>query len=293
MTVIVSNEPRGCGTKKKGGYYLTTAADQDGLLASAWWLGSHLEGGENFYATRVPSRGVWIWNPAVSLVTGELVTEPGDFAAHHIDATDENMDVLWRVGGYPALIDYVGAGNYTPRTFADEVFRHGPSRKVTFETARVIAAHLPVPIFFVAELPIFTADERPAFLARVAAHAETDAAREYDARYKTHEDGDALVEPLWRTNGWGMTRFDRRGHGHYMARAIRWGLLDDIDDYPVTARLPFFASWITQSVWIAPTLDDALSPPPAVAAAGIEVGVLENTPEAAAVISMQHAPMGA
>lgn len=285
MAVIVSNPKRGCGTKKQNGFYLGAPASEDGTLASAWCLGSHVEGGDNFYATRVPSRGCWTFNPAVSLAGGELVTEPGDFHDHHLADSDDHRAILRRVGGYPALIDYVGADNYTPRTFADEVFRLGPSRRVSFATARAVAAHLPVPIFFAATLPLFNEDHYLPFLARVEAAQQTDEAREVDSHFTSRHIVDtqetALTDPLWRVPGWGLLADDARGHAHFMARAIRWAMLDDdLSAFRTTARTIFFASWITQSVWIAPTLHDALNPPPSVFNAGIEVGVLEGTPEA-------------
>ena len=115
--LIVGNEERGCGVKKTGSCYLLGSMSAEGYLTQPWMLGSHVEGEDksNFYA-RVPHRGVHFWNPAASLVLGELITEMQPLASWGTDFEPEDWDIAARVGTR-GLIDHVGENNYTPREF--------------------------------------------------------------------------------------------------------------------------------------------------------------------------------
>lgn len=264
MTVIVANPERGCGTKKEGGCYGESGdRSPNGTLLENWCLGSHIEEQENFYV-EVPPRGVWLFNPAASLISGNLVSDLDPHMAGAYDASDAG--VIRKVGGV-GLIDHVGAAHYTPRSFAAEAFEHGISRRLPPSTAREIARLCPLPIFFVARLPIFPDD-----ISAISAWASM-----------PHEDEEAPtfnMTPSWRDSRWSLRRqrddyAPYRGRDHYIAQLMEAGALegDALRSLPVQ-QMVFFAGWITRVTYI--LRPDETDLPSELAGSGVLPGILED-----------------
>lgn len=262
MTVIVSNPERGCGTKKEGGCYAESGDGSPfGVLLNNWCLGSHIEGAENFYI-EVPPRGVHVFNPAASLTYGELINDRNATAL---------ISLREKVGTI-GLLDHVGATNYTPRTFAAEVFEHGISRRIPPPVAREIARFCPIPIFFVAKLPIFPDD-----IQAIAAWASLPHEGEETPNFNT--------TPSWRDPRWSLRRKrddldPYRGHDHYMAELIQASKVEDgsLDELP-TQQMVFFAGWITRVTYILHA--DETNLPDELKDSGVVPGILETDPRVA------------
>lgn len=275
---IVANPKRGCGTKATDSFYIEGGKSRNGRLQDAWCLGSHLvaDGTDMWTAFDVPQRGVHIWNPAASLANRYFESEPY-VTPHPRPFGPEWEGLVNRVGFGPALIDYVGAGNYTAKSFVRETETHGPSRKINRQSAIELAALMGktrvLPIYFVTPLPVWT----PAKQRDAIDFAMTAAAAMWDGEDEVH--GGAC----WRHPEWGLLVEKYDGRNHFMAIAIEEDYEGTVNvDATKAAPCLFYVSWITRPpVWIAPTMDDARRPPDDVTRAGIRVGVLEDSAAAA------------
>lgn len=211
------NPPRGCGQKKKGGYYLESDGSPFGMLHKWVYIhGDGIEGGDNPYAAIPPRRSVY-GNLAASLMFGEFVSNdvPLDVAATWagFPALQEFYAGLRARGCEEALFDHVGSNNYSAYSFQREVLEYGPSRRVTQQMAEELAKKTPIPI-------VFTHSRIPVF--RDEAHRETAVAlgRWFaDVVYSTM--------PTWFAPKWGLYARQETGSGHYLDMVLR--IVDRLD----------------------------------------------------------------
>jgi hypothetical protein len=203
----ISNPQRGCGTLVKGGYYAQSSFGQFGLLQSAWCFGSCADGGHGVVITGHPKRAQQVIYLAETLMNG------GNWQSGLV--TGNWLPSLYNLPEM-AILDHVGSNNYTPWSFAQEVFTYGVSRRITPDLARRIGKD------FGANIPILFTHSQMPFMA------------DYDP---------SIHYPTFADEKWGIYLGDKNGSDHPMIPIIRkW-------DGTVLEQ-PFLLSWITNVVYI-------------------------------------------
>lgn len=248
------NPVRGCGQKKKGGFYLEAPLSPYGTLAPLTWvLGTHIIDGYPWrnVLTQAAQRSMTVINPAATLLKGEVVMPE---LLSNMDISDFQLDDMIKHGvksgiagrlfervGELGILDYVGSDNYTPWSFTRELKAYGPSRKVTKDFMRHIAPYLPLPVFFTMKgLPFFSNED---LLCRASAEAGIE--------------GLVLLWPTWWEENWGMGARHHTGDNHAMVPVLQY--MDYAKSAPnssVLGEAIFCASWFTQGTYCLLDEDD-------------------------------------
>ena len=263
-TTYVKDPVRGCGQKKPGGCYLEMDASPSGQLGKITWvLGTHIDESEldlmwsNVY-TSASKRGFSIINPAATLATGQIVYRKDKQVLLTPVQNDLYQELVNRVGPL-GILDRVGSDNYTPWSFAEEVWHYGPSRKVSSLFLETIAQFLPIPVFFChGDMPIY---------GRGSSVAASSAAEMFlGASY-----GEYRYSPTWTDPDWGMgAQLKKDGSDHYLVpilysldetKNVNESLLPDAGKErlaklrmlltpPATAETVFLGSWFTRGTYV-------------------------------------------
>jgi len=243
------NPTRGCGKKKKGGFYLEAPLGPHGTLAPLTWvLGTHVVDGRSGrnVLTQAAQRSMTMINPAATLLKGEVAMPE---LLSSLDISDGQLNDMLDCGVKPGIadrlsgrvgelgiLDYVGSNNYTPWSFAMELLAYGPSRKVTKDFMRQIAPYLPLPVFFTMKgLPFFSKEGELS----LAWLDSIDADRGHEA---------TMSLPTWWHDDWGMGARHYNGDDHMVVdilAAMANGLLLDF----APGEAVFCASWFTQGTY--------------------------------------------
>ncbi|MCP4358507.1 MAG: hypothetical protein GY796_10870 [Chloroflexi bacterium] len=234
-----SNPARGCGRKKRGGFYLEAGLSPFGTLnAVTYCLGSSVETGENLIVD-ISSRGVWLGDLAASFISGQFININDQWAAPE-DQANWHAQMLAKVG-QPVIFDHVGKAHYSPASFVNELLEYGPSRRVPGAVAEQIAGMTPIAILFCHdEMPLFTGEaQRDTLLSML------------DTGNLTGQQ----LSPTWRRPDWGLGIECDDGRDHYLFEVIQAMDKDTavstfMKDIP-KARQPFAISWITHVSYVA------------------------------------------
>jgi hypothetical protein len=241
-----ANPKRGCGTKKKGGFYLEGGElDEGGTLWTAtYFFGSGLLvdmdsiRGVNI---QVPPRQMNIHNIPGTIANAQL--EPATSKFVPVDTA--NWTVYQNLKGKRVkrlgIIDHVGSSYYTPWTFSEETRMLGPSRRTTEEFAFTVAALIqrygPIPVLFThSEIPVF----------------ETAVDREDALTTLMMEPSRKMLEPTWLWEDFGMYAGMDPGNTHYMRHILRAMDSGETFDNVMTIEQPFVASWYTRVTYTLP-----------------------------------------
>lgn len=239
----VSNAARGCGTLVKGGTYAQGRHGKGGTLEDwTWCLGEGVIGGRNLNLS-APARQMGLIRLPETLFNRYVSSEPLPFTT----------DVLGRLPEF-ALLDHIGASFYTPWSFANEVKRLGPSRRVPEAMAATIARHLPIPILFTHSwMPVVDGRHQDALLQWAGGVGSWDVSM-------THEHPE-----------WGIYASDRNhGDGHWLVPVLN-ALHRQCEGYKLVGNLPaelaentlldeatLGISWINSVIYVSDgTEDDA------------------------------------
>lgn len=259
----ISNPDRGCGNLREGGCYLQASFSERGnLLPVTWTLGEHVYGGRNLFAEVPPRENVFI-DPEMTIDACDLVLynngqslrAAGEFVA-------SELPQLQRLGDI-ALIDHVGMNNYTAWSFAAELMRYGPSRRVPPKLAKQVANLCPIRIFFTADLPYFeTEAQRNDFIRACEITLPDDV--EYDVTWKYLEWGARL-----RQDETDESLRAKSGAWHYLIPILKY--LDREGDWmdlkPFEGIYCF--SWITEVHYVVPKGQDESDVPEDLIEAGV------------------------
>ena len=269
-----ANPVRGCGTKKKGGYYLESETSREGELRLwTWILGSGTADGENCFLS-IPPRQMTVGNLPASLLLGEYISPEASIwdGVHLAGELTANMkvynDLKGRCGEL-SLMDHVGSSFYSPWSFAFEVMKYGPSRRVPPAIAKIVACKLPVPIVFAhSDMPLFE-------------HLESrdNALTAAKATASSFNWGDVQFKPTWMDDGWGLfVKHKNYGNLHYMSLLLEaMSLSGEVENEAGMVQLqeivaeqncyeqPFGASWVTKVTYCLQDDDD-------LAVVGLEMG---------------------
>lgn len=264
MTNYFANPPRGCGTKKEGGFYLEGGAvsDTGTLHALTWVLADHYEGAPHNNLCSIPPRRMLSGNPAATLLDGHFVPygEPwsGEIWGDN-ESLSDLLTTLKRKGvSNVGLFDHVGRSFYSPWSFAKEVGEYGPSRRVPEQLAREIVSFLPMPIFFThSDIPMF----------RDEAHMleALDLLTDIEPSFQDYPD--LATGPTWLQKDWGLYAKQYSGHRHMMAWALGHAAahrmespdtdqdrsiqeLQELLDDTGTSEAVFCASWVTRVTYV-------------------------------------------
>lgn len=234
------NVVRGCGSRKKGGYYLEAETNPNGTLnLITYCFGSHIDAppaspAENLIA-EIPSRGLWLGDLAASFLTGEWIFEKNPYSPplRHTAVYEEFQQ---RFHCPIALGDKVSKEYYSCASFINEVREHGPSRKIPEHIAKKIARHLPLPIIFFFDLPLFSSKQQRDAALQVA---NIDLAG-YD------------TDALWNLPEYGISvEYPNDGVLHFMSNLI-YRLEEDVirgfirEEGIQTAVMPGCICWLNQ-----------------------------------------------
>lgn len=234
-----SNPERGCGRKKRGGFYLEAGLSPFGTLnAVTYCLGSGVETGENLVVD-ISARGVWLGDLAASFISGQFVNANDLWTAPEGQA-DWYAEMLAKVGK-PVLFDHVGKAHYSPNSFVNELQEYGPIRRVPGAVAEQIASLIPIAILFCHDdMPLFTSEvQRDELLSLL----------------NTDDLTDWQLAPTWRHPDWGLGIACDDGRDHYLVDVIE--AMDEDTAVPTflkaipKARQPFAMSWITHVSYVA------------------------------------------
>lgn len=239
------NPVRGCGRKKRGGFYLEAGMSPLGTLnAVTYCVGSGMETGENLIID-ISARGVWLGDLAASFISGQFINinDPWTTPA---DQTDWYAQMLGKVGR-PVLFDHVGKAHYSPASFVNELLEYGPSRRVPGPVAEQIAGMTPIAILFCHDdMPLFTSEaQRDKLLSLLDTGDLT---------------GQQLV-PTWHRPDWGLGIECDDGRDHYLVDVIQamdgdTAVQAFLSDVPRT-RQPFAISWITHVSYVAQEAEES------------------------------------
>ncbi len=158
------NPQRGCGTKTSDSYYLEGDTGTGGpLWAWTWFLGDGLDHVLLVSRNQVPTRSVVAINPAATLVFESFVGADSPFSVRNAEREQAYRYYLGKTRDVGSA-DHIGAIHYSPYAFAEETIRHGPSRKITKQMAKVFAElfleHGPFPMLFSHTLiPLFATED--------------------------------------------------------------------------------------------------------------------------------------
>lgn len=235
----MQNPARGCGRKKRGGFYLEAGMSPLGTLnAVTYCLGSGMETGENLVID-IGARGVWLGDLAASFISGQFININDPWTTPE-DQTDWYAQMLGKVGK-PVLFDHVGKAHYSPASFVNELLEYGPSRRVPGPVAEQIAGMTPIAILFCHDdMPLFTSE------------AQRD---ELLSLLDTVDWTDQQLSPTWRRPDWGLGIECDDGRDHYLVDVIQamdgdTAVQAFLSDVPRT-RQPFAISWITHVSYVA------------------------------------------
>jgi hypothetical protein len=263
MMQTISNPSRECGSLVEGSCYAMASFSKDGnLLPITWTLGHHVYGGYNL-SVEVPARENLFIDPEMTIDMRELITYRMGQANRALGSYDRSeLPQLQRLGDN-ALIDHVGMNNYTAWSFAQEVMKYGPSRKIAPKLAKQIANMLPLRIFFTADLPIFESNAQRDDFIRACEIALPE---------------DVGYEHTWKYTNWGarLTEYDdyqsimtKSGSWHYLLPVLKY--LDKERDWLDVRRFEsiYAFSWITDVYYIVPKGQDEEDVPSDIIEAGI------------------------
>lgn len=233
------NPSRGCGRKKRGGFYLEAGLSPFGRLSVATYcLGSGVETSENLVVD-ISARGVWLGDLAASFVSGHFVNIHDSWTVPE-EAADWYNQMVHKVGK-PVLFDHVGKAHYSPASFIKELLVYGPSRRVPGPIAEQIANLTPIAIAFCHDdMPLFTSEGQRDELLYILAETEWTPPQ---------------LAPTWRRSAWGLGVEHDDGRDHYLTTVIQ-AMADDptaqtfLQDVP-KARQTFVISWITHVSYVA------------------------------------------
>lgn len=155
---------RGCGEKTYDSAYVEGPDEGAGgmLRRWAWVLGN---GYRDIITLKIPARIVVICNPAATIAAREFINTL-DPVFHKIPFLEPSYDVraayrrIAQKTKTVGVADHVGKDNYSAYSFASEVVRMGPSRKVppqlASELAQIIWDSGPIPMLFTHDrMPVF------------------------------------------------------------------------------------------------------------------------------------------
>lgn len=229
------NPQRGCGTLKKGGYYLQSKSSPDGTLrAWTWLLGSGVlddAGTSKQPLITCPPRQMEVISLIASIDAGLKI----------YDAEKEELAALWKQYGelpHRVILDHVGKCHYpTPLEFAVETRMYGPSRRIPGHIARVVANRLPIPVIFThSVIPLASKHDINGFV-------------------MLHGLNVGPVSPTWDWKGFGMTVAGKKDVGSDHWQTFAWTFKDDLAQFEKTETI-FGASWITDVVYVTGADDD-------------------------------------
>lgn len=235
----MQNPARGCGRKKRGGFYLEAGMSPLGTLnAVTYCLGSGMETGENLVLD-IGARGVWLGDLAASFISGQFININDPWTTPE-DQTDWYAQMLGKVGK-PVLFDHVGKAHYSPASFVNELLEYGPSRRVPGPVAEQIAGMTPIAI-------LFCHDDMPLFASEVQRN-------ELLSLLDTVDWTDQQLSPTWRRPDWGLGIECDDGRDHYLVDVIQamdgdTAVQAFLSDVP-RIRQPFAISWITHVSYVA------------------------------------------
>ena len=160
---MIVNPARGCGQKKEDAFYAECESAPGGNLQR--WIHILDDGGTEhelplWYA---PPRKSIMFNPQASLVANEIVRDGDEFSF-----LDEDVDLFVSLKGrIPSrgLVDHVGGKFYSAYSFYQETMAHGPSRRMSRDSAVTLARYIhkygPCPIFFThSRIPVIGPEQR-------------------------------------------------------------------------------------------------------------------------------------
>lgn len=241
-----ANPKRGCGTKKKGGFYLEGGElDEGGTLYTAtYFFGTGLL--EDMDTVRgvnihVPPRQMNIHNIPGTIANAQLEAATSKF----VPVDTENWALYQHLKGGRVkrlgIIDHVGSSYYTPWTFSEETRMLGPSRRTTedfaFTVAGLIQRFGPIPV-------LFTHSEMPVF--------ETEVDREDALTALMLEPSRKMLQATWFWGDFGMYNGMNPGITHYMRHVLRAMNNGETFDNVTTIEQPFVASWYTRVTYTLP-----------------------------------------
>lgn len=150
---------RGCGRRKKGGFYLEAKTSSGGQLnLLTYCFGTHLDTQSTIPASNliadIPPRGVWFGHLPAAFLTGEWLPIGNPFSLQNEHSVIYEELKRCFLSPY-CLGDKVSKKYYSCASFIQEALEYGPSRKIPPTMAKQITAYLPIPILFFFDLPIF------------------------------------------------------------------------------------------------------------------------------------------
>ncbi len=262
-----SNPTRGCGTMSDDSFYLKGDgfSSNGDLWLLTWVLG---DGFDEVMLFDLPSRGVTAINPAATIATRELIPVRPQFRSTSETIMARYKDMLTRTRKI-GVGDHVGSDNYSAYSFAKELKEHGPSRKISRDTADVFAKLImeqgPVPIMFThSRIPLF----RSLY--------EQEKALEYVQSTLSEEInwGNKNENATWLHDNWGQyaVKGQYTGSDHYLIPVLSMlGEIDrnwrrhmhteawhDVRDWAKSldyVEQPFCLSWLTGVTYTLPATD--------------------------------------
>lgn len=257
---LMSAAERECGMPKEGGFYLQAAppSNRGRLLSWSWLLDAGIiqKTDETFMIT-APPRSMVSVNLVGTIGRHRKSSEPlhdDDWSALETTSPDgaANLHAIQARFGKlrMALLDHVGE-MYSPISFANEIEKQGPSRRVPEAFAADIARHLPLPI-------IFTHNKVPLVDESVQ-----------DDMLAMSQD---FSVPYWhgmsyRQRDWGIASGRWGGHSHWLVPIMRaldknkQDLLQTfgagIAENALFIERPFGISWMTMATYVARPNDSA------------------------------------
>jgi hypothetical protein len=217
----MGNPARGCGSKQPDSYYLEgeePGSDSGMFWSWTWFLG---DGIEDFLIEKIPPRSVILANPAAtiiekSLVRGDYPYQPPEdkLGFYSMLASVQTADM--------SSADHVGKNNYTAWSFANEVNRLGPSRKVTKKMAKVFAEIFqkrgPFPMLFShSQVPVFQNEEQRNTAVRLANQSFNYLpvlwSLEDDLKMRSNSRLCEWLSPCWEHPNWGQYSFRNQSPG--------------------------------------------------------------------------------
>lgn len=246
----IANPQRGCGTLRAGGFYARSESSSVGVLSSAWCFGTGVERGHNLFITGHGDRAMNLCCLPSTLDKGVLMQSEQPLTGFYpVLATLPKT----------ALVDHVGSNNYSPLSFAQEVFLHGVSRKIPETLAQKLAGKT-LPILFThSDVPVLPGALPP-------------------DEFQTSPQGQLEIEPSFANPTWGLYISNTSGSLHWMLKFLTAVEEDDtlLNRYGARpTEQAFFISWITNVVYISKP-DDTPERYADIAAKGIEVVTLED-----------------
>lgn len=174
LAISVDNSPRECGTMVDDGYYFGASVSAFGTLRAAWYpFGDFVS--RFIDCDNIPSIGQFIghfplsaavWSAQPFMVNDDLKR----MYPEEVMARPRFKGIRQAFGTSICLFDHVGANNYTPYSFLQEMLERGPNRHTAPMTAHEIAKYtvvedrmgnrwpIPFPIVFTQRLPVFRSE---------------------------------------------------------------------------------------------------------------------------------------